>query len=668
MKRPLDEAEDLDRDPALRTGTSSRRFRAYRRVLEARRQKAKTEPAAVTRAGSIRSLKRTRGSGVLLRTFFELLGRRRIPILFSLGTLTIATLLGLLPPAATKIAIDYAFTSTPLPPGLARFVPESWGIVDDPKRLLVAIGIGLVLLALVTVAVSLAGRWQATKATRTLAVDLRKRVFEHTVRFPLHRINELRAGGVASLLREDAGGVADLVFGLLYNPWRAIIQLIGSLIILAVTDWRLLLGAVAMLPMVWITHRTWIGRIRPLYRDIRAQRSNVDAHATEVFGGMRVVRAFGRARGESMRFVLGNHLMTRQEIHVWWWSRITETVWALAIPLASAILLLYGGFQVVDGQITTGDLVMFLTYLVLLLGPIQTLASSATSLQTNLAGLDRVLDVLSEDTEMPDRSEAAGPEPDSVVGRIEVQGLSYRYPERDEDVLHDVSFVAEPGQLVAFVGASGAGKTTLCNLIARFFDPTSGCIRLDGVDLRDVRLDAYRRLLGIVEQDVFLFDGSIGENIAFGRRGVDEAMIREAARAANALEFIEEMPEGLDTLIGERGVRLSGGQRQRLAIARALLADPRILILDEATSNLDTASERLIQESIDRLLSGRTTFAIAHRLSTIRHADRIVVLEGGSVADVGSHEELLARNETYRDMVAVQTARPERTEPTESEV
>ncbi|MDG1899958.1 MAG: ATP-binding cassette domain-containing protein, partial [Phycisphaerales bacterium] len=236
---------------------------------------------------------------------------------------------------------------------------------------------------------------------------------------------------------------------------------------------------------------------------------------------------------------------------------------------------------------------------------------------------------------------------------------AFSYPKSAVPVLHDLTFTAEPGQLVAFIGASGAGKTTLCNLIARFFDPQEGCIRLDGVDLRDISLERYRSLIGIVEQDVFLFDGTIQDNIAFGRRQTSAEDVRLAAEAANALEFIEETPDGFDTLIGERGVRLSGGQRQRLAIARAILADPRILILDEATSNLDTGSERLIQASIDRLLRGRTTFAIAHRLSTIRHADLIVVLEHGTCIAQGTHEQLLASNDHYRDMVAAQTARPE---------
>lgn len=625
-------------------------------MLARRREKAKTTATMVSRSGEVRSLKRSRGALELLRVFFGLLGRRRKPVLLALGTLTIATGLKLIPPAATKIAIDYAFTGDGLPPAADRWVPSSWGIDDDPKRLLVAIGLALLVVATLSVSIGLWGRWQATKATRTLAVDIRRKVLDHAIRFPLHRINELRSGGASSMLREDAGGVAELIFGMLYNPWRAIIQLVGSLVILAVTDWRLLFGAVILLPMVFITHRTWIGRIRPLHRDLRVLRSEVDAHATEVFAGIRVVRSFARGRSETARFARGEHLMARQMIHVWWWSRITETAWALAIPLASAGLLFYGGMQVIDGVITTGDLVMFLTYLLMLLGPIEALASSATSFQTNLAGLDRVLDLLEEPTEMPDRSGSRSLIPAKVIGRIEVDQLRFQYPASEKPVLENVSFVAEPGHLVAFIGASGAGKTTLCNLLARFFDPDTGVIRLDGVDLREIQLDSYRNLLGIVEQDVFLFDGTISENIAFGRRHATAAEIRDAAAAANALEFIDETPDGIDTLIGERGVRLSGGQRQRLAIARAILADPQILILDEATSNLDSASERLIQDSINRLLVGRTTFAIAHRLSTIRHANLIVILEGGTIVASGTHDELLKKSDHYRDMVAIQTA------------
>ncbi|EMI16978.1 lipid A export ATP-binding/permease protein MsbA [Rhodopirellula maiorica SM1] len=384
------------------------------------------------------------------------------------------------------------------------------------------------------------------------------------------------------------------------------------------------------------------------------QRQKIDAGATETFGGIRVVRTFARSRSESSRFVREGSFLVRQQLFTWWWTRIIETVWEVIIPLASTGLLLYGGYQIIQSELTLGDLMMFLVYLTMLLDPLATLAGSAVGFQNNLAGLDRVLDVLEIEEELPSRVEAVTLDRNRVEGKISITNVSFSYPGSDTMVLKDISLEVNAGETVALVGRSGAGKTTLTNLIARFYDPDTGSIQIDGRDLKDIQLESYRRLLGIVEQDVFMFDGTIRENIAYARRNATDLQIAEAARAAAADEFINALPNGYDSIIGERGVKLSGGQRQRLAIARAILADPRILILDEATSNLDSESERLIQHSLADLLKGRTAFVIAHRLSTIVGADKIVVLEDGRIADVGTHEQLLSRVGHYRDMIYLQ--------------
>jgi ATP-binding cassette subfamily B protein/subfamily B ATP-binding cassette protein MsbA len=642
-------------------GSSRSRFHRYReRVRD--RQGANRSPSPQNDAAG--KPRRGRGFGTLLRAFLSFLAGHRALLGLALCTLSVATLVGLVPLYGTKLVFDNVLGPAPLPDAL-RWLP---GVPDAPRALLGWIAIVMVLISILALIVRMWSRWQTTRVSKRVAVLARRRLFDHVIRLPLHRIYHLKSGGVASVLREDAGGIGDLVFSLIYNPWRAIVQLLGSLTVLLFIDWRMLLGSLALIPTVWYTHRTWISRIRPFWRDIRQTRQGVDAHATEAFGGIRVVRGFGRQRTEAARFTTSNHLMARQELHAWWWMRGVDAAWAVLVPLATALLLWYGGGRVLDDAarvnaglldrptaLSVGDLVVFLAYLTALLGPIATLAQSAASLQNNLAGLDRTLDLLDEPIDMPTRPGATRPNAANTRGHIRIEGVSFTYPGTSNAVLEAIDLEVQPGQTVALVGRSGAGKTTLCNLVARFYDPTSGVIRLDNVDLRNIAVGNYRALLGIVEQDTFLFDGTIAENLSYARRHCAVEDIHAAARLACADLFIEKFDAGYDTLIGERGVRLSGGQRQRLAIARAILADPCILILDEATSNLDTESEQMIQQALHALMSERTTFVIAHRLSTIAGADRIVVLEDGRIVEQGTHAELIERSGRYRTMVDLQT-------------
>lgn len=681
----------------------------YREYLAKRKDPAWSKLDAAEASGE-RTRKRARGRGFLelFRLFWHQIREHRRTVIAALCTLTIATGIGLLMPASTLITIDYIITDHPGPGGIPAWarsliaktgVTIDWNGIEKPDRisLLWVLGFFMILLTLCNILISMWGRWQMTRLTKRVQATMRMQVFEHAARLPLHRIYQMKTGGVVGILREDAGAAAELLFSLLYNPWRAIVQLAGTLAILAMVDWRLLVGGMLLIPAVWLSHRTWINRIRPIYRDIKITRSGIDAHSTEAFGGMRVVRGFSRELSESGRFTKAGHLMSRQEILVWWWSRVLEMVWSLLIPVASTGVLVYGGSQVIRGNLTIGQVMMFTSYLLMLLSPLETLTNTATAVQTNLAGFDRILDVLEEPGEFGESGDEnkLQLERSGVRGRVSLEHVSFAYPvaagksrdisQKDPNqsspaprpVLKDVSLEVRPGMTVALVGASGSGKTTLCNLIARFFDPCdvpdpdapggkwpAGRILLDGTDLRDIDVRSYRRLLGIVEQDVFLFDGSVAANIAYGRVAsagsglATEAevmqAVRRAAESANAAEFIDKLEHGYQTLIGERGVRLSGGQKQRLAIARALLANPAILILDEATSNLDAESEALIQRSLGVLMKGRTCFVIAHRLSTIRHADMIVVLEHGRVVETGTHQQLLAVEGRYADLLRTQ--------------
>jgi len=685
--------------------TGSRlRYAAYQKRLK------KGKDASGYKGDTGKKTTRRRTFRDLFKLFWSLLDRNRRPVFFAaLTTLTLATLVGLALPASSKIAIDYILLSPPAAPGpeaLPTWLPR------DRMTLIFMLSAAMIAVTLTSLSLNIWGRWQTTKMTKRLQVILRKRVFEHAVRLPMGRIHELRSGGVASILREDAGGAAELLFSMLYNPFRAVVQLSATLIILALVDWTLLVGAILLLPLIWVSHRAWIGRLRPVFRDIRQTRTVIDAQATETFGGMRVVRGFGREQGEAARFVRQSDYMIRQEILAWWWSRGIEIAWQVLIPIASSAVLLYGGWRILSGTLTIGDLMMFSAYLLMLLGPLEALAASATNIQTNLAAFDRVLDLLDEPLEFEDTPGNIRVTRETTRGAITIENLWFAYPKRTKStgalgahekrnidldaanaddghrngqasrdashvtdtppagapasneprwVLEDISLEVAPGEMIALVGPSGAGKTTLCNLVARLYDPQQGAIRLDGTDLRDIDVRSYRNLLGIVEQDVFLFDGSVFQNIAYGARAATRDDVIEAAKAANAHGFITDLERGYDTLIGERGVRLSGGQKQRIAIARAIVADPKILILDEATSNLDTESERLIQQSLAKLMKNRTSFVIAHRLSTVRHASRIVVIEDGQLLEVGTHDELLTHDGRYAEFLRLQLGTDELT-------
>lgn len=632
----------------LRKSNGSRqRFDAYREKVRLRQ----LPKGSIHSTGDSRAAKdRVRSSWQLVLQFFRLLAPFRRQVVFALLTVTVSAVLGLLPPAGTKFVIDFALDGKPLPEPVSRLLPS----LTTPKRILAATVLVVVLVSLLKILVNICGRWYATKISKQIQLSVRRQVFDHAVRLPLHRVHELRSGGVASVLREDGGSVGELVFGMLYNPWRAVIQLLGSLAVLAWVDWTLLLGALALLPTVFITHRAWINSIRPQFRAIRKQREAIDAGAAETFAGMRIVRAFSRQKREAVRFSEENNLMARQELYAWWWMRIVEMVWEILIPIASAGLLFYGGLRVISGHISVGDLMMFLVYLLMLLEPLAALASSATQFQNSLSGLDRILDLLAEPREMVSTSDSIRADRHTIQGNMVFEDVSFVYPGTKTEALKNVRLQVKAGQTVALVGPSGAGKTTLCNLVARFYDPTAGRVTLDGRNLKEYDVETFRALLGVVEQDVFLFDGTIAQNIAYSRKQATPDEIRQAAGVANALEFIDRLPDGMNSLIGERGVRLSGGQRQRLAIARAVLADPKVLILDEATSNLDTESEQLIQQSLGRLMQGRTSFVIAHRLSTIANADLIVVVENGQILQTGTHQELMELGGKYRTMVEQQ--------------
>jgi ATP-binding cassette, subfamily B, bacterial len=487
-----------------------------------------------------------------------------------------------------------------------------------------------------------------------LAFQLRSALFHRILRLPMAELTEMKTGGILSRLSSDVDSTTGLLQQALMSPVLSTLRLIVTLCIIFTLNWRIAAAVIVAMPPILLVQNLWARRIRSIWKSMGQDRQEIDARVSEGLSGVRIVRGFGREQREQLAYTLGHHTVIRKQMLATRAQRSVALIWELIMPLAQVTIIGFGGYLVVKGQATLGVLIAFQGYVWRLLEPVMQIANSISETQRGLAAMERVFDVFDKPEEKPDPPGAL--EAPVRVDELRFQSVSFAY-RPDVPVLRDFNLAVPGGSVVALVGASGAGKTTVTDLLARFYDPSEGQILLNGVDLRRIRLKSFRSLLGIVQQEVFLFDGSVRENIAYGRSEATEAEVLDAAQRANADEFISRLPEGYDTLIGERGVKLSGGQRQRLSIARALLADPKILILDEATSSLDTESEQLIQASIDELLRDRTTFIIAHRLSTIAHADQIVVLDAGVIVEQGTHQELLRRAGRYAAMVARQAQR-----------
>lgn len=484
-------------------------------------------------------------------------------------------------------------------------------------------------------------------------LTLRRRLFDKLLHLPLPRLWEMKTGGILSRMSGDVDTTTGLLQLALVSPAVSVIRLIIAVSILMAINWRLAFTALAILPGIVLISFISARRIRPIYRSLRKDAEAVDGRVGETFGGIRVVRAFRREGQELLDYLRGRHTILRKELFAQRRETVIWTSWGLLLGMVNVVIVWYGGMLQLRGHASIGDIMAFQWYTFLLLNPVWQIVNSFSELQRSLAAMERVFELLALEDDKPDRPDAI--DAPREVRELQLDGVEFEYRE-GLPVVHDVSVSVAGGSVVALVGRSGAGKTTVTDLVARFHDPTRGRLLLNGRDIRDYRLASYRDLLAIVQQDVFLFDGSVRDNIAYGRHDATDADVEDAAQRANAHEFIVRLPEGYDTFIGERGVKLSGGQQQRLAIARAILARPQILILDEATSNLDTESEQLIQASMAGLLAGRTTFIIAHRLSTVRRADLILLMEDGRIFERGTHNALMAAQGSYYRMVQRQAA------------
>lgn len=484
-------------------------------------------------------------------------------------------------------------------------------------------------------------------AAQQAIARLREEVQGHLIRLPVKFFDSTKSGVLVSRVMNDPEGIRNLIGTGLIQLTGGIVSAIVALGVLFYLNWRLTAATIVFLAMFGVVISIAFKRLRPIFRERSVITAEVTGRLTETLGGIRLIKVYTAEEREKAVFGQGVQKLFQNIAKTITGTSLTGTLGLAVVGVIGLIAMYVGGRDVINGSMTVGSLITFVFFIVMVTAPLIQIASIGTQITEAFAGLDRIRELRDMATE--DQEDASKTSVPSVVGRVEFDHVTFEY-DAGNPVLKDVSFTAPAGTTTALVGSSGSGKSTMISLIMAFAQPQQGQIKVDGTPVSDLKLREFRRHLGVVMQDNFLFDGTVMENIAFTKPGATTEEVMAVAKIANAHDFIQGFPQQYDTIVGERGVKLSGGQRQRVAIARAILADPRVLILDEATSSLDSESEHLIQEGLRRLRAGRTTFVIAHRLSTITSADQILVLEHGQIVERGTHRELLVLGGRYRDL------------------
>ena len=575
-------------------------------------------------------------------------------LLIVFAAMMVETLSSLASPWPLKIVLDNALGHDKLPEWLAWI--HDWGIDKNTMGLALFAALATIAIAILDSVASYIDNYYTESVGQWVAHDLRIRIYDHLHRLSLGYYANHQTGALLSTLTSDVATVQDFASSATLSIVVDMMTIVGMLGIMFWLNWDFALIAVGVTPFLLLFVMRFKKAVKNATRDVRKRQSEIVAVAEQGLGSMRSVKAFDRQDLEAARMDEASRATVSAALRARRVKSLLSPVVTIVVSFCTAFVLWRGTSLIVAGAMTVGALTVFLAYLSKFFKPVQDLAKMTNTIAQTAVGLERIQTILSADDVIAEKPDAV--DPPALKGDVTFEHVAFSY-DKDNPVLRDVSFSVKRGQVIGVVGGTGSGKSTIVSLIPRFYDPTAGRVLIDGTDVRDFRMHPLRRQIGFVLQETVLFHGTLRDNIAYGRPGVStQEEIEAAAKLANADEFIAKMPQGYDTVVGERGDTLSGGQRQRIGIARAVLRNNPILILDEPTAALDTESERLVIEGLERLMKGRTVITIAHRLSTIRDADNILVLQNGVVAEQGTHEQLLAKNGVYAGLYHVQFADP----------